>query len=297
MRKIGYVLMSIGVLVLGIGGLSVKGQKIAEVEGYKISQQELELVRQKHKANVANEFVVDKGIIYDEDFWTTPVEGVTPQAVLDRKALEECIAIKKMQVLALEWGLEEDISYQAFEKKLEEENIRRQEKLSRGEVVYGPKVYQRQEYYAYCNRNREIALCNEIIKRGDISEVECLNYYEANKEARYHRPDTYTLQVIKEDDKGEVLESSTQMIGPDNMREYEKRYPGLVGWLESLEQDREVCVEDGRGSNYKIKCQSKVSNGYLPLESVRSNIEELLAKQELEALLKDYTINHKNTIH
>lgn len=286
-----YLYSGLGLLILCIACLAwvapSKAHAPVTVLGHPIVQEELDLVMSQNRSLIANAFPLAEGMSYDEAFWSTPVNGVTPSQKLYETALASCTRTKLQQILALDWGLETAISYEAFVQAFEAENAKREKMLANGEVIYGPKQYTLEQYYAYVNKNRELALRDTILQKGLITDEAVAAYYETEKANRYRLIDTYTLTIQTLDDQGASVATDSLTIDPENLRIYAKEYGNLIPLLDTLVPDQTVEIKDPSGKVYLLTCVSRTPSGYAPFEEVRDNIREILAFEHLDRLLNE----------
>ena len=109
------VVITIVITITKIYSMGVEGKTIPNVASespYNIEHEELEMIMAQNKALVANEISREYGVEYGSEFWETQIKGSTPQEKLYQVALEIYYQTKAEQMLAKQWGLEEDISYQ-----------------------------------------------------------------------------------------------------------------------------------------------------------------------------------------
>lgn len=251
-----------------------------------LSKEEFELVKNKNKAIVTNLFVGGHGVKYNQQFWDTPTKGKTPRQKLEEVALEECIHIKAEQMLSLQFGLEEDISYERFLHNFKEENKKRNKMILGGQVVYGPMQYTLEQYYAYTNSNRRTALCREILRRGMISEEEIIRFYNDFKDNLYKKPDTYKLLIDQVSKKAKQECAAEMEINPENIRLYAKQYPKLIQSLQVIQEGDCIELQDSKGQVYVIKCQKKITNGYFKQVEVKDDIKDRLVRSKRDDLVK-----------
>jgi hypothetical protein len=83
------------------------------------------------------------------NFWRRDLQGNTPRALLKTNTVALVAKEKTEQALFLELGLVTNIRYSAFLKGLEQTNDEREQKVRRGDVVYGPVRYSAFQYYSH----------------------------------------------------------------------------------------------------------------------------------------------------
>ncbi|WP_113676057.1 foldase protein PrsA [Vallitalea guaymasensis] len=97
--------------------------------------------------------------------------------------LDYMIRIKIEQLLFREKNVVEDISYKTFIKSFIEENKRRKKALDKGEIIYGPKEFQEDDYYSYLHSKR-VLLLKEILAGDEfaIDNEKLKIYYDNSRE-------------------------------------------------------------------------------------------------------------------
>lgn len=239
-----------------------------------VAKEEFELVKNKHRAIISNQLC--NNAMSEELF----------DQKLEEAALKECIQIKAEQMLAIQFGLEADLSFETFLKDFEAENAKRNKMLLRSERIYGPTQYTLEQYYSYINYNRKKALHREIIRRGMVEEEEILRFYEQSKERLYRKPHTYILQIYRGDQIVHKQWVKEIEINPENTRMYAKQYPELVYHLKDIQEEKSITLEDVQGEIYLIHCKKKMTNGWFELIEVKDNIKDRLARGKQEELVK-----------
>lgn len=179
------------------------GQYVVSVNGTGVSEQEFEAAMSLERVGVIHEFQTTYGAEYDQDFWTTSFNGVTPTEILRKRALDRCITIKLQQIAAVKAGIidETDISYSGFLNLWRKENERREQALKNRQVIYGPKSYGEEEFYQYTINNMVIGLKEELAKSElDLSPNEMIAYYYEHKKSLYRKaPYIRTMKLVVED--------------------------------------------------------------------------------------------------
>lgn len=178
-------------------------QYVVSVNGNGVTEQEFEAAMSLERVGVIHEFQTTYGAEYDQDFWTTSYNGITPTDIIRKRALDRCITIKLQQIAAVKAGIieEKDISYSGFLNLLKKENERRQLALKNGQVIYGPQSYGEEEYYQYTINNMVIGLKEELAKSElDLSPNEMNAYYYEHKNSLYKKPPYIrTMKLVVEE--------------------------------------------------------------------------------------------------
>lgn len=292
-----YVMLILtGMLIVGgttacTNKVEATNQEVTQsIANHKVENEEIELLIIQNKAIVANEFMTKHGLAYDKDFWQTKVNGITPEQKLQEVSEEQYKRIQAEKQLAKDWGLEEETSFEYFKEEFENENRKRKEMLEQGKVIYGPKQYSLEQYYAYTNSNRTLRLSEQIIKRGMITEEEIVDYYELQKEQLYMKPYSYELDIIKMGANDEVIEKHHLTLDEENLRTYSKRNPEFFEKAISLKQGEEFRIEKNGNEVYEVTCQEVIENGYVPLEEVEDHVKTNLANEKLNQIIAEMII-------
>jgi len=107
------------------------------------------------------------------------------QCFSTQQDLDYMIRIKIEQLLFREKNVVEDISYKTFIKSFIEENERRKKALDKGEIIYGPKEFQEDDYYSYLHSKR-VSLLKEILAADEFAiDNEKLKLYYYNSRELY----------------------------------------------------------------------------------------------------------------
>ena len=120
-----------------------------------------------------------------EDFWNRNFNGEVPNLKMYSLVFEEAVRVKTEQLMMLEYGITEDLSYNTFYEAFIAENKRRADALEKDEIIYGPKQYTEISYYEYLHNNRLLKLKAEINKK--LSGSDELDYSAENFEAEYQK--------------------------------------------------------------------------------------------------------------
>lgn len=240
-----------------------------------IAKEEFELIKNKHRALIATQMCNHE---WDEEEFERKLEEAT---------LKECIQTKAEQMLAIQFGLEEDLSFEAFLKSFKAENARRNEMRLHGERIYGPTQYTLEQYYTYINYNRKKALHSEIIRRGIVTEGEILEFYQCFKDKLYRKPNTYILQIYRKNQVENTQRIKEIEIHPGNISMYEKQYPELIHALKDIQEGETIPLKDAQRQVYLIHCEKKRTNGCFELVEVKDNIKDRIARGKQEGLVED----------
>lgn len=155
---------------------------VAKVNNYPISMSELRYWMLLQRAEVYNYYYREYGINDSDDFWEEKIEGKSPLEMLKELALEKAVRIKIQQILALEKGIVDQIDFNQIISKMEGENLRRKEKVEKGEVIYGQLEFTERTYFALEFDKMLLKLKPELLKSELNPSEEELELLVKNKE-------------------------------------------------------------------------------------------------------------------
>lgn len=93
-----------------------------KINGEDVTQSEKDYFLTKLRPEVISEYIFNYGIEFDENFWTTPVDGKTPEEYLESLVENEILKAKVQLILCKEKGVYEDISFDYLYNKAVEFN-------------------------------------------------------------------------------------------------------------------------------------------------------------------------------
>ena len=232
------VFLIVGVVIYSRCFHVSKNDVVVTVNGYSITAQELQREMSRDKSYVITYFQEEYDAKVEGDFWNTKFGDVTPNEYLREYALENLIAYKVEQELAVSYGLmkKKDTTYQSFLKQMEEENALRAKKLANGEVVYGAKSYTENTYFSYTYSNMQLQLQELMSQEGEplyASETQVQEWYETVKEERYVAAETMELEtysILLENSEESVANEETGESGSQQEKE-------AMSMLEQVKQD------------------------------------------------------------
>lgn len=137
-------------IVFGLAGF----QSLAEDSGsdcdggLPVQADELAFYVEQLRTDVASRLMREHGLQQSEAFWTTPVNGVSPEAVLRAEALRAIGRAREIQELAVSEGILAEVkSYPQLVEAFHTENQRRKAMKACGEVFYGPVQYRQDVWF------------------------------------------------------------------------------------------------------------------------------------------------------
>lgn len=295
---------------------------VASVDGEPISVAEFRQSVLKNRAMVASHFNREFGAQDSRDFWTTSFNGEIPLEKLKKTSLDQCIRRKVEQMVCREHGLVSDITYAAFEKRLEAENARRKQAVATGQVIYGPVQYSPTVYYDYLVSNMVLHLKQKLAQgQFHLSENQLTEIYEQNKQ-RYKCPDVVTVETISlqygslppaipESDAYEMASDIKRRLDQGrNLTDLAQEYPNLPAsrtftfsrdtasqevptWPQV--RDEALALHPGQVSNIVredalnllviARCISRQDAGYRRLDDVRRHIQRSYVDKAYEELI------------
>ncbi|MGG1516608.1 hypothetical protein ABE504_14410 [Paenibacillus oryzisoli] len=174
---------------------------VMTIHGEKVSMGEFQFFLNDSVANVFGYFHEKYGAKDSKTFWTRSFQGEIPLDIAKQQTVEKLKVIKAEQILMKQKGLLDDISYEAFLHRLNEENKRRSEAVTKGEVIYGPRQLNEKEYFNYFHSNMMIRLQEWYDKNeGQVTEEALKQTYENWKTTAPNdlkQPDYIQTQLIK----------------------------------------------------------------------------------------------------
>ncbi|QGH36125.1 hypothetical protein GI584_19650 [Gracilibacillus salitolerans] len=141
---------------------AAKDNVIATVNDISIVEREFRLQLNNLKPGVQNYFRNSYGAEITDNFWREEFNGENPMELLKEKALREAIKAKLELSLAREYKLINFVSYDELLEHLQEENERRQEAISDGEVIYGLASFSENQYYRHIIKNIRLNLKDKL---------------------------------------------------------------------------------------------------------------------------------------
>lgn len=124
-------------------------QVVAEIGGEPVSAAEFTARMAEHRVAVTTYFYErHRADPNQPGFWAAGFGGETPRAMLRQRTMDTLVRIKVQQLMAREAGLVSDIGYDAFLRRLAEENRARRDRIDRRQPVYGPQQHTEKSYFS-----------------------------------------------------------------------------------------------------------------------------------------------------
>ena len=153
---------------------------IAELAGAPVYADEFTFHADQLRAEVASRLMKQHGVQQTPDFWSTKLNGVTPEETLRNESLRSIARFRVVQKMAFEEGLIEGVlSYREMCTALLQENLRRKEMKAAGKVFYGPVKFRQDVYFEVRMEQLTRGLQKVIGTRNpDINEAEAKSRLE-----------------------------------------------------------------------------------------------------------------------
>lgn len=190
------------VVVIVLSGFLIEKRSdedvVLTINDHKVTTEEFNVFLQDSKALTIAHFQSQYDAEYNQDFWQTSFQGETPLEHLKNKALQQLKQYKVEQIMMLQEGVVEDISYKHFLQTLEEENAQRQQKLNNAEPIYGPKQYQALEFFRYSHAMNRQKLIDKMVLEARKQQTEefFAAYYEKIKAAYFKKSNRFDYEQI-----------------------------------------------------------------------------------------------------
>jgi len=194
-----YILSILSFLLLMAGACQKDSGVVAWVDEAPITSSEMDYWMLLNKAEVYRHFYQEYGINDSDTFWLSTYGGKQPTEMLKTRALYEARRCKVQQLLALQKGVSTEINFDSIVANLEQENIRRAEKVRRGEPIYGPKKFTVRTYFASEHDKMVYALKDKLAEqelKPTQREMELLR--SNNKVSGSDRDLFFTMQFVDE---------------------------------------------------------------------------------------------------
>lgn len=163
----------------GAGFAAEEETAVARVNGVPVAAAELRRALREVRAGVLADFSRPQ---------SAAAKGEAPAEEMQRRARAKLVRLKVQQGLMREHGIWPEIDHAAFLRTFAAENERRRLALARGEVIYGPRAYTEESYFAYLFSNALIRLKAKLAESElRPTEEELQRYYELKKETEFCR--------------------------------------------------------------------------------------------------------------
>ena len=106
----------------GVGGPAEFEPLNAYINGEPVSWEEIDYFEDQYRSEVMSKFIFEYDAVPDENFWNTPVNGITPERYLYNITKEEVLKAKIQLILCRENKIYDDISIEYFYQLKENHN-------------------------------------------------------------------------------------------------------------------------------------------------------------------------------
>ena len=146
--KVFHIAICLALLPWSTGQASAGEPLIAELAGAPVYADEFTFHADQLRAELASRLMKQHGLQQTPDFWSTKLNGVTPEETLRDETLRSIARFRVVQNMAFEEGLIEGVlSYREMGTALLQENLRRKEMKAAGKVFYGPVKFRQDVYF------------------------------------------------------------------------------------------------------------------------------------------------------
>ena len=295
-----------------------------KISGNEVSREELLAAANQKRYEVASYFTDRGGGSVDAGFWEREVDGELPYEKLAQEAIEELKYFYAVYGLAKEKGYVEDSSYLALQKRWEEENQFRKEKIEKGEAVYGLSEYTLELYLEYEMDSIQKSYCDDLDNEGmEVTDADREQYYQEHEDF-YQREDDRTLDYIKIPysqegmDEGQIKElkdcltsvykamdskhslkelaEKEELVSPylghadvtaAQLRTYSRSISDILEYAWDLQAGESTAVLDENGALYLIECSGRSANDPVSMEEVRDSINKTLREERYDEIVEE----------
>ena len=247
--------------------------------------------------------------------WSAETSLGDPCELAMERALEILRDYYAVSTLAVERGYLADAGYDAMLLDMKQVNDQRQEALNAGGIITGIRQFTVDDFIAYRTSSLRLQFCNDpgnpenLVTDGDI-----LARYEADRDNLYRQPDSMELTLLAANGADEALEQAFEAlrqtaldqgslsaaleahpalksfyqeisVNPGTYSIYARSHSDVLAWASSLQageispvfrQDDRICL---------IHCLQKTTQQYVPLEDVRSIVEQSIRESRYDDLV------------
>lgn len=325
MKKKICIIITITILavIAFIGVFIYRNQFSLAINGSKIDKEEFLDAAAQVKYDVISYFSGKSGGNVDSGFWEREVDGEIPYEKLAAEALEQLKYYRAVYGLAKEKGYIDDDSYQGLLERWEAENQSRQEKIAKGEAVYGLSEYTLELYREYEMDTLQKLYCEDLENEGmEITDADREQYYKEHEEA-YQRDDDRVLDYIKipyadagmsEDEADELKDRLTAIykkmdeshslaelagaddelsaylehadVTVDELTVYSRTISDILEYAWELEAGESTAVLDEYGCLYLIECTERTANDAASIDEVKDNINKTLREERYDEIIE-----------
>lgn len=310
-------------ILVCVGIFAYRNQFSLTINESKIDKEEFLDAAAQKKYEVISYFSGKTGGNIDSGFWKSEIDGEIPYEKLALEAVEQLKYVHAVYGLAKEKGYIDDDSYQGLLERWEAENQSRQEKIAKGEAVYGLSEYTLELYREYEMDTLQKLYCEDLENEGmEITDADREQYYEEHKES-YQRDDDRILDYIKipytnegmsEEEADELKDRLTAIykkmdeshslaelaeaddelstylehanVTVDELTVYSRTISDILEYAWELEAGESTAVIDEYGCLYLIECTDRTANSAVSMDEVKDNINKTLREERYDEMIE-----------
>lgn len=322
-KKICIIITIVFLAILIFVGIFIyKNSFSLQVDGSKIDKEEFLDAASQKKYETVSYFSGKTGGNVDAGFWEREIEGELPYQVLADAAVEQLKYIHAVYGMAKEKGYIEDDSYQGLLERWEAENKSREERIAKGEAVYGLSEYTLELYREYEMDTFQKRYCEDLENEGmDITDAEREQYYKEHESAYQKEDDRildyvmipYTSAGMSGEQAEELKQRLTAVykkmdaehslaelagadeeisaylehadVTADELTMYSRTISDILEYAWELKAGESTAVIDEYGCLYLIECTDRTENEASSLEEVKDNINKTLREERYDEMI------------
>lgn len=303
-------LLALAALVWGVRAFADPFPRL-EAAGFRITQEEYLRAMYQARGQVLSDHAA-AGISLTD--WDSPTALGDPCRLVTDRAVGLLREYYAVSTLAAERGYLADAGYDAALRELEERNRQQQEAMERGEPVTGIPRMTMDDYLTYRASSLGLRFCNDPENpENQVTAEELERRYEADRDDLYRQPDELVLAFLETDAAAgleaefDALRDLAQASG--SLAAAVAQMPHLAEWYQQIDVtsatysvyarsqgDVLACAEglsDGElspvisreGWLCLVQCLKRTEHTYVPLEEVRSVVEQSVRESRWDALI------------
>jgi parvulin-like peptidyl-prolyl isomerase len=233
------------VSINGHSSLINENTNVAMVNGEPISFREFKQSLIRNRASIYSYFKQKYGVDHSSKFWESSYGGESTIGTSRKRALDECVRTKVVQILFKQKGLMKDIRYSSFLEEFKAENIRRENAVKNKQVIYGPVQYEESYYFGYVFNNTVTKLKEKLGEKELCAKDEELKkYYETNRDKLFKKEDYIRVQKLSIPYIGEVEANAKEKIEQVKARvDVGERFEDIVKSFNEKNMPKLTCEE------------------------------------------------------
>ena len=283
-----------------------------EVGGYRISEEEYLRVMYQARNDVLSDHAA---VSYSLTDWSAESPLGDPRRLTMERALELLTEAYAVDTLAVERGYLSEAGYDAMKTDMERINRERQEALDSGGMVTGFASFTVDDYMSYRASSLRLQFCTDPDNpEYQVTEQELLERYEADRDNLYQQPDSMELAFVALSGGDDSLEQElltlraealalgglsaaldTQprlkeyyqeiSVTPATYSTYARSHGDILAYSDGLQTGDLSEVIRREDWLCLIECRERIEHSYVPLEDVRSVVEQSVRESRYDALI------------